>query len=231
MMKLENGVTTWFEHIKETLSANQSVGIDYSQYPASSLKTRTEFFTKADINVKSCPVNLVDAVWGDARPPRPTSLASVLGMEFAGESSLDKQARIAEKMKDAEYDVMLITTLDDIMWMTNLRGTDINYNPVFFSYALFYPKTDQPSLEVFVDEIKMAGLQDYLDSQKIKIASYERIEHKLKSFQEDDLKVGVHLSSCNAYMHSLLKDSAVESKNIIQETKCEKNVVEQEGMR
>jgi len=44
MMKMEAGVTTWFEHIKNSLEANQVIGIDYSQYPASALKARTDYF-------------------------------------------------------------------------------------------------------------------------------------------------------------------------------------------
>jgi len=52
--------TTWYEYIKNSLQANQTVGIDFSQYPASALETRTEFFTKAELVVQSCPTNLVD---------------------------------------------------------------------------------------------------------------------------------------------------------------------------
>lgn len=70
-----------------------------------------------------------------------------------------------------------MTTLDDICWLTNLRGTDIEYNPVFFAYALFYPKVgaEESRVLLFIDESKVAGIQDYLTSQKIRIAPYESI--------------------------------------------------------
>jgi len=60
----------------------------------------------------------------------------------------------------------LVTTLDDICWLTNLRGTDISYNPVFFAYALFYPKVAEGESRVllFIAESKVAGIQDYLTS-------------------------------------------------------------------
>jgi len=74
------------------LQANQKVGIDFSQYPASALETRTEYFTKAEIVVQSCPTNLVDSVWADERPARPVNATFALDMQFAGKSSLDKQA-------------------------------------------------------------------------------------------------------------------------------------------
>ena len=59
-----------------------------------------------------------------------------------------------------------MTTLDDICWITNLRGTDINYNPVFFAYALFYPKrsAEESRLELFVQDSKVADIRDYLAS-------------------------------------------------------------------
>ena len=68
-----------------------------------------------------------------------------------------------------------MSTLDDICWLTNLRGTDIDFNPVFFAYALFYPKlgADESRLVLYVDEAKVAGIQDYLASQKIRVAPYE----------------------------------------------------------
>ena len=58
-----------------------------------------------------------------------------------------------------EYEALLVTTLDDICWMTNFRGTDIDYNPVFFSYMLFYPKrsAEENRIVLFTDENKVAN--------------------------------------------------------------------------
>jgi len=90
MMKMyERGVQSWFEYVKENLEANQIVGIDFSQYPASPLDNRVKYFKEADITVQSVP-NLVDLVWADERPARPTNPAKELAMEFCGKSSLDK---------------------------------------------------------------------------------------------------------------------------------------------
>ena len=51
LMKMEKGVPTWFEHIKESLSANENVGIDYTQYPAAALQNRVDYFKKNEIVV------------------------------------------------------------------------------------------------------------------------------------------------------------------------------------
>ena len=63
-----------------------------------------------------------------------------------------------------EYEALLVTTLDDICWMTNLRGTDIDYNPVFFSYMLFLPKCSETRIILFTDDAKVANAQEYLAS-------------------------------------------------------------------
>jgi len=90
MMKMEAGATMWPDHVKSKLSANQVVGLDFSQYPAERVEAQIENLKKADIVLKSVP-NLVDVVWGEERPARPSQPVSLLDIQFSGKSSLDKQ--------------------------------------------------------------------------------------------------------------------------------------------
>ena len=55
---------------------------------------------------------------------------------FPGQHWHDKMNVMREKMKEKSADVMLLTALDDIAWLLNLRGSDVPYNPVFYSYVL-----------------------------------------------------------------------------------------------
>lgn len=73
-------------------------------------------------------------------------------MKYAGEEAQEKYSKIAKKI-DKKADALLITTLDDINWLLNLRGRDIPYNPVFISYAIFYPQTLE--VKLFVDSDKV----------------------------------------------------------------------------
>ena len=153
-------------------------------------------------------------------------------MQFAGKTSTEKQAQIADKLKDKDFEALLVTTLDDICWITNLRGTDIEYNPVFFAFALFYPKRsqDESRLTLYINESKVAGVSDYLSSHKINVRPYESIADDLTSFANSGIKVGVHMDTCNAELHRLLKDVAVKADNTIKDTKAAKNPIEQAGM-
>ena len=94
----------------------------------------------------------MDQVWGTDRPCRPKAKVTVLDVKYAGEESLEKYARVAEKL-DGKVDKLLVTTLDDICWLLNCRGTDIDFNPVFFSYVLFTPATS--SVNLYIDPEKV----------------------------------------------------------------------------
>ena len=124
-------------------------------------------------------------------------------MKYAGEETVDKYTRLAEKL---DGNPLLVTTLDDIAWLLNLRGTDIDYNPVFFSYALFWPKRgpEESRLELFIDASKVSEIGDYLSGQKIQVRPYESISEELTRLSCQEIKVGVHVDSCNAELHRLL---------------------------
>ena len=176
MRKMEAGEPTWFEYIKSTLSAGQTVGIDFKQYPAGALKARSDYFAKSDITVKRVD-NLVNAVWTELdqeKPTRPPNPVTVLDVKYCGMSSLEKQALINDKLKDESFNFLVMSTLDDICWITNLRGTDIPFNPVFFAYATFTPNSAE-KVTLYLDESKVAGIQDYLVSQNIRVQPYSQI--------------------------------------------------------
>ena len=79
--------------------------------------------------------NLVDHVW-DNRPNSVNHTLYPLGEELTGESSSSKLQKIRKKMNQEGADVLVLSMLDEIAWLTNLRGSDVAHNPVFESYAV-----------------------------------------------------------------------------------------------
>jgi len=82
----------------------------------------------------------VDAVWNEWPEPRPSAPKNpvcLMEHKYSGMHAQEKFEKVKEALKDKEVDELLITTLDDIMWLLNMRGTDIQCNPVFFSYVVF----------------------------------------------------------------------------------------------
>ena len=162
MEKMEAGVTQWPDWIIENFPAGATVGFDYTQYPAANLAPRKKAFGDKNIQIKQVP-NLVDKIWGSDRPARPRKNVSVLDIQFTGQDVLSKFKNVAAKL-DGKVDSLLVTTLDDICWVTNLRGADIDYNPVFFAYLVITPKVpvDETQATLYVDVEKVANLKEYL---------------------------------------------------------------------
>ena len=144
--------------------------------------------------------NLVDTVWGADRPARPRNQVKILDMKYAGEESLDKYTRLAGKLDDKP---LLVTTLDDIAWLLNLRGTDIDYNPVFFSYVLFYPETK--SVNFYIDAEKVEAIKSYLEGINVTILPYDQIDADLSELaKKEGQKLAIHANTCNAHLTSLV---------------------------
>lgn len=206
MEKMEAGVTQWPEWIIQKFPHGANVGIDFTQYPAANLESRARSFEDAKINIKSVH-NMVDLAWGSEKPAMPKNEVKHLDFKFTGQTTLDKFKRINERLA-GKVDCLLVTTLDDICWVTNLRGADIDYNPVFFSYLIIYPG-EETHATLYVDESKIHNLHHYLHENNIKVAPYTQIDEDLKKLNSEHKRVGVHTSTCNAELHRLVKENCV----------------------
>ena len=79
--------------------------------------------------------DLLDELWED-RPAYPQSPIITLSAELAGESRQGRIAWLRSEMEAKKCSAILLTALDEIVWMLNVRGSDVNYNPVIYSYLL-----------------------------------------------------------------------------------------------
>lgn len=79
--------------------------------------------------------------------------------------------------------MMIVATLDDIAWFTNMRGNDIEYNPLFFSYLIFHNKKDDADYKVdlFLSKKKVATpeVAQFLDGNNVTIHEYDELSNKL----------------------------------------------------
>lgn len=97
-----------------------------------------------------------------------------MDFKFTGQDTRTKFKNVADKL-DGKVDYLLVTTLDDICWLTNLRGADIDYNPVFFAYLVITPQVpaENTHATLYVDASKVADIKEYLAENKIHVAPYE----------------------------------------------------------
>ncbi|PWD87099.1 aminopeptidase P family protein [Ignatzschineria cameli] len=116
------------------------------------------------------------------RAPLPSEKLYLHEDQFLSESLSDKVRRIRKVMSDEAADVHIISTLDDIAWLTNLRGRDVTYNPVFLAFVMITPS----SVTLFIDEEKLTPeVKKYLTEHKVTVFPYDTFYDELGNIPAD----------------------------------------------
>lgn len=120
-------------------------------------------------------------IWAD-RPALPTEAAFLLEDEHTGESIKDKLSSIRTALKASSAKWHLVSSLDDMAWIFNIRGKDVNYNPVVLSFALI----SETEAILFIDLNKLdTAIKTSLENSGVTLAPYTEIETALAAIPED----------------------------------------------
>lgn len=245
----ETGVLDMNDWLVENLPADSNVGVDAYLISAKSATRLVEQLGKNAVSLVSVPVNIVDKVWSSIgqQPNLPTSPVTLC--KYAGRSSDDKIREVAEKMTKSKADAFIVTMLDEICWLFNIRGADVECNPVNIAYAAI---TMEPSLptpfmtnkntitaHLFIDSSKISSdvfaLMSYdADSQiQLNLHEYNDIEAFTRHLADQNKKVAVDMAQINwrLYLAAGGKDEAVSMTSPITLAKSIKNEVELQGIR
>ena len=207
-MKVQNhpGYIDW---CLNNLPEGSTVALDS---PMISLAQREKFAKALEtkkIKVK-LTVDLIGADWTD-RPVIPTEQIFEHPIKYAGVSRTDKIESIRKKMKEKGADYHLVTTLDDIAWIFNLRGKDVECNPVFVSYCVIGMDTTY----LFINPSKLSQeLTDKLSSQGITIKDYNDIVPFLSALSSDK-SILIHTTTINVQLHEALKNANIINGTLI----------------
>lgn len=135
LMKMgQEGVPTVMQYLGEKLQEGQCIGFDARVVNTNDAKEFAKIAAKKHGSLKT-DNDLLDEVWTD-RPALVHQPADVLKDEFNGESTASKLARVREQMEKEEAQYHIISTLDDIAWILNVRGNDIPHVPVVLSFLV-----------------------------------------------------------------------------------------------
>ena len=167
MEKLENG-RNHLDWLRDRLPENGVLGAAADMLSLSAKRRLQTLAGSAGGRLRD-DVDAAGEVWGAARPALPQQPVYAHDDAFTDESAADKLARVRAFMREKGADWHLISSLDDIGWLTNLRGSDVEYNPVFLSYLLIGSDT----ATLFVDEAKLdAAVRARLQAAGIGTAAY-----------------------------------------------------------
>ncbi|XP_033098855.1 xaa-Pro aminopeptidase 1-like [Anneissia japonica] len=224
------------EWLLKVLPEGSRVGVDPFLFPADLWKQFSSTLETEGHTLVAIETNLIDVVWGDERPAAPQDEVFIQEFQYAGKTWQDKIYQVRKKMEAKQADNLVITALDEVAWLFNLRGSDIVYNPVFFAYAVVGLET----ISLFIDKKKLSpAVESHLQESSgakftIDIQPYNTILNFLQSLYTGGKKCGKTWISRKS-SHAINKCIPL-SKQITQITpictlKAVKNTVEIEGMK
>ncbi len=175
LMKMkESGTPTIPEWLLSVLQPGSIVGADESLIPVSEYNGLVDSISPLVLTLTGDPFSVV---WTD-RPPIFSSLARTVNYNVSGEASASKLNRACETLGlDGDF-YYLLSSCDDISWLCNLRGADVPYNPLLYSYLLF----GRGKAELFVSGNSAdSTVQETLSWEGISIREYSQINSYLKN--------------------------------------------------
>lgn len=212
-------IGTW---LAETLSENAKAGIDGNLCTPAMLKMLESELSPRGISAELCedPFN---EVWNN-RPELPTDKIEVHPLKYAGESAADKIHRLLGKARENGCDAMLLTALDEIAWTLNLRGNDVECNPVFVSYLLL---SDRQNV-LFVNPAKVSDeVREHLSLSGVETMPYTAVADAVKNLHACRTMIS---NKTNCAIKSLFNDGeCVIMPSIAEEMKAVKNSAEIAG--
>lgn len=165
------GEPTVLEWLGEVLDEDAVVGVDGRLFSLIEAN-RIEMFCAQNGFMFAPDFRAAEAIWTD-RPARPMNQAFVHDEALAGEDVDSKISRVVDALDAADADGLLITALDEIAWLLNLRGSDVDYTPVVIAFA--YVSEDERVL--FIDSEKVTSeVKAHLKKYGVKIKDYDDIE-------------------------------------------------------
>ena len=144
------GVKSFTEWIADTLGQGECVGMDGKLFSVSQVRNMEKIFSKKGILINK-EHDLLMGIWKD-RPAIPRETVFVHDMVYAGRTAAQKIEDVREMMAQKGANYHLISSLDDIAWLYNIRGGDVAYNPVAISYALI----SEEKAWLFINEDKVS---------------------------------------------------------------------------
>lgn len=218
------GTPSIAEWLTQVLKGNAKLGIDGEIFTISAATAlEEELCSIGDLKI-SVETDPLKDIWTD-RPAIPVDKVMVQPLEYAGETAESKISRIRKEMAAKRVDALLVSTLDDIAWTLNMRGTDVHCNPVFVAYLLI----GHDDATLFVNPEKLtAEVANYLDGIGVSVDRYESVVPNLSQYGP---KVWMDAGTTNCSLAEAPKVSPVFAASPIPAMKAVKNPVEIEGYR
>lgn len=217
----------YIDWLLETMPAGSRIGLDGKVVAAQLVDLMQKQFNSRDLYLDTLH-DLPGMIW-EQRPPLPSQPVFAHDEHYAGKSRPEKLNMVRQRMQEQAAGYQLLTSLDDIAWLLNLRGEDVDYNPVFVSYCLI----SATECFLFIDAQKVPDeLQRVLKQEGIILKPYDKISEAL---QELPANSSLLYSSAKTshFLSSLIPSHCrrIDDISIVTRLKACKNPVEASHFR
>lgn len=228
LMKMATtGYPTVLEWLEKNLAEGSVLGLDATLYPTATLKDYEKKLGTRHITIAG-EVDLPGRIWTD-RPLVPSGKVFVHEKQYAGRSPSEKLTGIREMMDAGKVDELLLSALDGIAWLFNIRGGDVKNNPVTIAYA----RVGKADAQLFIDEAKLDDtVRAHLNENGIRVSPYDSVSATLQAMG-DGIRVAYDPKLTNAALVRAIPAGckSVEIDDYVTKAKAIKNPVETENLR
>ncbi|XP_030431229.1 xaa-Pro aminopeptidase 2 isoform X3 [Gopherus evgoodei] len=221
------------EWLLQEIPAGENIGLDPFLFSIDLWNSYAHVLQGSSRTLVPIEDNLVDLVWGSQRPPLPTSEIYLLPETFTGSTWQEKVSGIRSQMEQHSRSptAVLLSALEETAWLFNLRGDDISYNPVFYSYALLTTS----DISLFVDRNRLSA--EALQSLSalcpgplcVQVEEYDQVRASVQAYAQGDVRVWIGTEYTTYGLYGVIpQDKLVESSySPVMTTKAVKNTKEQ----
>ena len=223
----EPGVPTVHQFLNDKLEEGMCLGFDGRTVSAREAEELQELLQKKHITF-SVNDDLIGEIWED-RPVLSCEPVMELDIRWTGKSRADKIAEIREQMKAKEADTFILTSLDDIAWLLNIRGNDIHCCPVVLSYLVMM----ENELRLYANAAAFSEeIRSNLEADGVKIYPYDDVYSYVQSISSDK-KVLLSRANVNSRLVSNIPSEVtiLDEPNLTLLPKAVKNKTEMENER
>lgn len=239
--------------LKDSLNKGSKVGVDPLLLSQNSWKQLSKALRTKDISLVAVKENLIDLVWeernllvegvDEPRPKRPNNKLIKLDTDITGKDWALKVSALRQELQKKKAGSIILTALDDIAWLLNLRGSDISFNPVFFSYCIVTGE----EVFLFIDkekltpEIEQTLRANYVDpppsnnneEMRVNVMPYEVIEEFIQTrlLPNEEQLIWISNRSSHALVNLIPSEKRCVLPSPVGKQKAIKNDIEIQNMK
>jgi Xaa-Pro aminopeptidase len=221
------GVPSWQEWAAGNLKPGAALGLDPRLIAHRDFASLEKALAGKSIRLKPIGQNLVDAIWKE-RPAAPTGPVFVLAKRYAGESVRAKLSHLRRKMAAVGAEAHILSQLDAISWLFNIRGSDVPFNPVIIAYAII----TRSQARLFTTRGKNSPAAQTALKNKVQMRDYYAFAPALRRLAASQPRVWLDESGVSEWVFGNLKGAKIILKpSPVTVAKAVKNATEIKGSK